>query len=67
MTISTRWIVHGPTMRQEALTPKAQARRTCEVPWYQRLGVVLVVAVGIIGQIVALWTIGQILRLWLGA
>lgn len=78
MTISTRWAVRenscagelyvrGLTMRQDALRPKVRAPRTCEVPWYQQLGVMLVVAVGILGQILVLWTIGQILMLWLGA
>jgi len=77
MTISTRWSVRenrcasepymrGLTMRQDALTPKVRAPRTCKVPWYQRLGVMLVVVVGILGQILVLWTVGQILMLWLG-
>ena len=78
MTISTRWTVRqnscasepyvpGLTMRQEALTPTARPLRTYEVPWYQRLGVMLVVTVGILGQILVLWTVGQMLMLWLGA
>jgi hypothetical protein len=54
-------------MRQEAFTPTARPLRTYEAPWYQRLGVMLVVTVGILGQILVLWTVGQILMLWLGA
>jgi hypothetical protein len=56
-----------PIMRQGAHTRQAQAPRDCEIPWYQRLGVMLVVAVGIGGQILVLWIVGQILLLWLGA
>ena len=80
MTISTRQMygevregkraskpyVRGPIMRQDAHMRQEQAPRDCEIPWYQRLGAMLVVAVGIGGQILVLWIVGQILLLWLG-
>ncbi len=59
--------VRGSIMRQDAHTRQAQALRICEIPWYQRLGVMLVAAVGIGGQILVLWIVGQILLLLLGA
>jgi hypothetical protein len=53
--------VTGPIMRQ------ARPSRSCEASWYQQLVVMLVVAVGIGGQVLTLWIIGQIVMLWWGA
>jgi hypothetical protein len=58
--------VSGPNMRQYVHPRQARAPRASEIPWYERLGVMLVVAVGIGGQILVLWIVGQILLLWLG-